>query len=296
MSDVSGVAVLGAGTMGRGIAEVAAVAGLPTALYDVSEEALRGALAAIEASLQRAVQAGRMPEPAARESLARLRPVADLAEAVAAADAVIEAVPEILDLKLDVFRRVSAAARPEALIASNTSTISISRMAVAVRGPERFVGMHFFNPVPRMALVEVVVGRETTEAAVERAVSLTRRLGKEPVVVQDSPGFATSRLGVVLGNEAMRMLEQGVASAADIDKAMRLGYNHPMGPLELADLVGLDARLNNCRSLHEALGEEHYRPPAILERLVAEGKLGRKAGRGFYQYDASGRKVEDGAS
>jgi 3-hydroxybutyryl-CoA dehydrogenase len=199
---------------------------------------------------------------------------------------VVEAVPEVLELKLDVLARIAAAAPPEALLATNTSTMSVTRLAEACGdGAPRVVGMHFFNPVHRMALVEVIAGRATSVGAVADALELAAALGKDPIVVRDVPGFVTSRLGLLLGNEAMRMVDEGVASAADIDKAMRLGYRHPMGPLELADLVGLDARLNNVRSMYELSGAEPYRPPAILERLVAEGRLGRKSGAGFYTYD-----------
>ncbi len=293
MPEIRTVTVIGAGTMGRGIAEVSAVAGFQTVLYDVDPGQLERAVAAIAANFDRAVAADppRLSADAAAAARARIRTTTDFDEAARAGDAAIEAVPELLDLKLDVFRRLDAAAAAGALLASNTSTMSITKLAGATGRPERVVGMHFFNPVPRLKLVEVIRGERSAQEAVDRAVELARRLGKDPIVVKDSPGFASSRLGVALGNEAMRMLEQGVASATDIDKAMRLGYNHPMGPLELADLVGLDARLNNARYLDGTLGEAQFQPPAILERLVAEGHLGRKTGRGFYHYDASGKKL-----
>jgi len=275
------VAVIGGGTMGRGIAGVALAAGLPTALVDVDAAALERARAAIERRLTRDLDA-----PLAAPALRALTLTTDLEAAVGGATAVVEAVPEVLELKLDVLARVAAAAPPEALLATNTSTMSVTRLAGACRDSPRVVGMHFFNPVHRMALVEVVAGRATSEATVTDAVELAAALGKDPIVVRDQPGFVTSRLGLLLGNEAMRMVDEGVASAADIDKAMRLGYRHPMGPLELADLVGLDARLNNVRNMYELSGAEPYRPPAILERLVAEGRLGKKSGAGFYTYDA----------
>jgi len=260
--------VIGAGTMGRGIAGVALAADLPVTLVEVDAEA----------------------RAAAREAIARRAPVERLTLTehldVADATAVIEAVPEIPALKADVLGRVAAAAPPGALLVTNTSTLSITGLAHACGGSPRFVGMHFFNPVHRMPLVEIIVGEATGEDAVADALALAERLGKDPVVVRDAPGFVTSRLGLLLGNEAMRMVEEGVASAADIDKAMRLGYRHPMGPLELADLVGLDARLNNLRSMCEQSGREDYRPPAILERLVAAGRLGRKSGHGFYRYES----------
>jgi 3-hydroxybutyryl-CoA dehydrogenase len=260
--------VLGGGTMGRGIAAAAMTAGYATTVVDVSDEAVAAARAAIERHVDADLSTATQIEPA-----------------VADAAVVIEAVPEILDLKRDVYARLAAAAPPGALLASNTSTMSVSGLAEACGNSERVVGMHFFNPVHRMPLLEIIVGRATSDATVEDALALAARLGKEPIVVRDVPGFVTSRLGLALGTEAMRLVEEGAASPADIDKAMRLGYRHPMGPLELADLVGLDARLNNLRSLYEQSGLDHYKPPAILERLVAEGRLGRKSGSGFFEYD-----------
>jgi 3-hydroxybutyryl-CoA dehydrogenase len=282
MSAGGRIAVLGGGTMGRGIASVALASGLETTVTDVSEEALDRARSAIAERLER---------DGAPDRLHALRLSTDLETAVAGATAVIEAVPEVVHLKLDVFARLRAAAPPDALLATNTSTMSVARLAEACGGAARVIGMHFFNPVHRMALVEIVVAPTTSEATVEDARALAATLGKEPIVVKDVPGFVTSRLGLLLGNEAMRMVQDGVASAADIDKAMRLGYRHPMGPLELADLVGLDARLNNARSMYEQSGLEQYRPPAVLERLVAAGHLGRKSGVGFYRYE-DGKPVE----
>jgi 3-hydroxybutyryl-CoA dehydrogenase len=275
--------VLGAGTMGRGIAAAALEAGYATTVVDLDAAALEAAREAIERRLGRDLGA-----TAAREGLGRLALGADLETAVGAAAVVIEAVPEVPDVKLDVFRRLQRSAAAGALLATNTSTMSVSRLAEACGGSPRVIGMHFFNPVHRMPLVEIIVGRATSDATLAEALALAARLEKEPIVVQDRPGFVTSRLGLVLGNEAMRLVEEGAASPADVDKAMRLGYRHPMGPLELADLVGLDARLNNVRSLYEQSGLEHFRPPAILERLVAEGRLGRKTGSGFHTYDESG--------
>jgi 3-hydroxybutyryl-CoA dehydrogenase len=254
------LAVIGAGTMGRGIAGVALAAGLETTLVDVDEHVLASA----------------------RDAIARHGDVAalTLSTALVPADVVIEAVPEVFDLKADVLRRAQGS-----LLVTNTSTLSITALARACGDPPRLIGMHFFNPVHRMRLVEVIVGEATEPGAVDAALALASTLGKDAVVVRDAPGFVTSRLGLLLGNEAMRMVEDGVASAQDIDKAMRLGYGHPMGPLELADLVGLDARLNNVRSMHAQSGDDRYAPPAILERLVADGRLGRKSGEGFYRYD-----------
>jgi 3-hydroxybutyryl-CoA dehydrogenase len=274
------VTILGAGTMGRGIAIAALDAGLEVTLVDVDPEVLDAARERIDGYL------GRHPREAGsdRPDRGTLHTETDLETAVGHADAVIEAVPEILELKLDIFGRLSAAPAGTLLV-SNTSTMSISRLADACGGSPDVVGMHFFNPAHKMPLVEVIVGDRTSERARDRAVILARALGKDPVVVRDVPGFVTSRLGLLLGTEAMRMVEEGVATAADVDKAMKLGYRHPMGPLELADLVGLDARLNNLRSMHERSGNDAYRPPAILVDLVGQGHLGRKTGRGFFSYD-----------
>ena len=277
------VVVIGAGTMGRGIAIACVTAGFPTTIVDVDAAVLAAAAGAATASI-----AKRSPEV---DVDALLSTSDDLERAVKGAGVVIEAVPEILPLKLDIFERLGRFAEPDALLASNTSTMSVTRLAGACARPERVVGMHFFNPAHRMPLVEVIHGSLTAWPAVEDAVTLARRIGKEPVVVRDVPGFVTSRLGLLLGNEAMRLVEEGVASADDVDKAMRLGYRHPMGPLELADLVGLDARLNNVRSMFEQVGNEQYRPPAILEQLVADGHLGCKTGRGFYRYGDDGTNL-----
>ena len=217
-------------------------------------------------------------------ALARLRGTGDAAEACAGADVVVEAVPEDLDLKRRVLSELAAHVEPTAVLASNTSSLSITAIAEGVPGPERVVGLHFFNPVHIMALVEVVRGDRTTERVVEAARDFSARLGKEPIVVRDSPGFASSRLGVFIGLEAIRMVEEGVASPQDIDRAMELGYRHPMGPLRLTDLVGLDVRLGIARYLHAELGER-FRPPALLERMVEEGRLGKKSGQGFYNWD-----------
>jgi 3-hydroxybutyryl-CoA dehydrogenase len=281
------IVVLGGGTMGRGIAAAALRSGLETTVVDVDRTVLETAREAIERRLERDVDAAD-----ASERMRGLHTVDDLEAAVPGATAVIEAVPEVADLKLDVFRRLGAVAPREALLASNTSTMSISRLAETCGNASRVIGMHFFNPVHRMALVEIVVAPSTSEAAVHDALALAETLGKDPIVVKDVPGFVTSRLGLLLGNEAMRMVEEGIASPGDIDKALRRGYGHPMGPLELADLVGLDARLNNVRSMYEQSQLEQYRPPAILERLVAAGRLGRKTGSGFYRYDEDGRRRE----
>jgi len=277
------VAVIGAGTMGHGIAQVAAMAGFETRLFDIDARAREHALALVEASLDRGVELGKV-EPAARNAaLESLSATGDVTEAAAGADLVIEAVPEDLELKRRVLREFEALVAPDAILASNTSSLSISRIGDGLRGPERLVGLHFFNPVHIMSLVELVRGDRTAERALEQGRTFAVALGKEPIIVNDSPGFASSRLGVAIGLEAIRMLESGVASAHDIDRAMELGYRHPMGPLRLTDLVGLDVRLRIARYLHSELGER-FRPPDLLERLVAEGKLGKKTGQGFYSW------------
>jgi 3-hydroxybutyryl-CoA dehydrogenase len=219
------------------------------------------------------------------EILGRIRSVPSIGAAVSGADLVIEAVPESLDLKRQVFREVEKLAPSTAVLASNTSSFRIGGIAEATSCADRVVGMHFFNPVPVMALLEVVRATDTSDETVTTALASGRRMGKEPIVVRDSPGFATSRLGVLLGLEAMRMLEEGVATAEDIDKAMTLGYRHPMGPLRLTDLVGLDVRLAIAEHLHRELGSEAFRPPPLLSRMVREGKLGKKTGQGFYRWE-----------
>jgi 3-hydroxybutyryl-CoA dehydrogenase len=279
------VAVLGAGTMGHGIAQVAAATGAVVKLYDLDPGAPGRALDRIRHNLDKGVSLGKVPEATRDGTLARLQPATGLAEAVRDADLVVEAAPESPEIKRALLADVEAAAREDAVLATNTSSLSIAELASGLRAPERFLGLHFFNPVHVMALVEVVWGPGTDPAVLERAVAFVRALGKEPVVVKDSPGFASSRLGVLLGLEAMRMVEEGVAEPEGIDKAMELGYRHPMGPLRLTDLVGLDVRLGIAEYLHEKLGSEAFRPPGILRRMVAEGKLGRKSGEGFYRWE-----------
>jgi 3-hydroxybutyryl-CoA dehydrogenase len=278
------VAVIGAGTMGHGIAYVAAVAGCEVRLTDARRAALPQALDKIEALLVGGVQRGKLAADEHAAIRTRISAEPQLSAAVADADIVVEAIVEDLALKQRLFADVERAAPPRALLASNTSSLSIGEIASAMTQPHRLIGMHFFNPVHVMKLVEVVTHGRDNRAAADRAVEFARRLGKEPIVVRDSPGFASSRLGVVLGLEAMRMLEQGVASAEDIDKAMELGYNHPMGPLKLTDLVGLDVRLAIAEYLHVTLGSAQYEPPKILRDKVKKGELGRKSGKGFYTW------------
>jgi 3-hydroxybutyryl-CoA dehydrogenase len=269
--------------MGHGIAQIAALAGYDVRLTDVSAEALESAMGRVEKQLDKGVELGKV-EPDVRDAaLGRLRATSDAAEAMAGAEIVVEAVPEVLELKQEILAGAAETVEPNTLLATNTSSLSITAIAEAVPGQERVVGMHFFNPVHIMALVEIVRGDRTAPDAVERAREAAERMGKTPIVVVDSPGFASSRLGIALGLEAIRMVEAGVASAEDIDRAMELGYRHPMGPLRLTDLVGLDVRLEIARYLHRELGDR-FRPPELLEQMVEEGKLGKKSGRGFYAW------------
>jgi 3-hydroxybutyryl-CoA dehydrogenase len=279
------VAVLGAGTMGHGIAQVCAMAGYDVALADAAPELARRGHDRIRANLEEGVKRGKLDAGTVAAHLARITVVDTLEDAAAAAAIIIEAVPEKPELKQDVLQRAEAAADAAALLGTNTSSLSIGGMQEWLQRPEQFIGLHFFNPVHINRLLEIVRGPATSDETVTRALELARRIGKQAVRVNDSPGFATSRLGVLLGLEAMRMVEEGVASAADIDTAMELGYRHPMGPLRLTDLVGLDVRLDIARYLHEKLGAEHFRPPRILEQMVAEGRLGRKSGSGFYEWN-----------
>ncbi len=279
------VAVIGAGTMGAGIAQVAAMAGHGTVLFDVDAGQLGRALRRIGAALEKGVRLGKVEAAVRDAALARLEVAERLEEAVGGADLVIEAAPESMPLKREIFAAVEGAGGAGAILATNTSSLSVTEMAAGLGGEERFLGLHFFNPVHIMALVEVVRGERTAPETLDRALGFVRGLGKEPIVVTDSPGFASSRLGVALGLEAIRMVEGGVAAPQDIDRAMVLGYRHPMGPLRLTDLVGLDVRLGIARYLHEALGSESFRPPALLEEMVARGHLGRKTGRGFYNWE-----------
>jgi 3-hydroxybutyryl-CoA dehydrogenase len=277
--------VMGAGTMGRGIAQVLAAGGLSVHLLDAAPGMAQAALAAIRADLEDGVRRGKVDAGAMQATLSRIAVEGDFRAIASQVDLVVEAVPEVLQLKVELFSRLGEACSSAALLATNTSSLSISRIAAGVPAPERVLGLHFFNPPQRMKLVEVVRGARTSAQAVDTALALAARLGKEAIVVKDSPGFATSRLGVALGLEAMRMVEESVASAADIDKAMELGYGHPMGPLRVSDLVGLDVRLAIAQTLHRELAVDSFRPPEILQRLVREGKLGRKSGEGFHRWE-----------
>ena len=283
------VAVLGAGTMGHGIAHVAAACGHQVALYDAAPGGAAAGRVKVERTLAKGIELGKVRAEDRDAALARLHVASTLAEACAGADLVIEAVPERLELKRALFAEVDRAAPAHALLATNTSSLPVAEIAAGLADPGRLVGMHFFNPVHLMKLLEVVHHPGASLAAVETAAALGRSWGKTPIVVKDSPGFASSRLGLVLGLEAIRMVEEGVASPEDIDTAMKLGYGHPMGPLELTDLVGLDVRLGIADYLSDAIGPA-FEPPELLRSLVAEGKLGKKTGEGFYRW-VDGKKV-----
>jgi 3-hydroxybutyryl-CoA dehydrogenase len=288
---IHAIAVLGAGTMGRGIAHVSALAGFATCLYDPDPAALAKAEAAIHRNLAKGVELKKVSAEAAARAQGALRLAERLPEAVSAADLVIESAPEDVALKMRLFQETDRLAPEHALLASNTSALSITEMAAATRRPQRFAGMHFFNPVHLMKLIELVRGLETSPATLASLRTVGERMGKEIVLINEAPGFVTSRINALIGNEAFRMLQEGVASAADIDKALKLGLNHPMGPFEMVDLVGLDVRLSILEFLHRTLGEA-YRPNQLLVQHVRAGRLGRKVGRGVYSYDEQGKRLE----
>jgi len=282
--EISTLAVVGAGTMGQGIAHVAALHGRSVRLVDVSEAVLQRALQTIAHNLERQVRKERITAAQKEETLGRITPATDLEAAVADVQLVIEAVPENPDLKAQVFERLDRAAPPEAILASNTSSISITWLAARTQRPARVIGMHFFNPVPVMQLVEIVRGLETSDATYETIYHLAEALGKTPVTVNDAPGFVSNRVLMPMINEAIYCVMEGVATPEDVDRVMKLGMNHPMGPLALADLIGLDVCLGIMEVLHRELGEDKYRPCPLLRKMVAAGRLGRKTGRGFYEY------------
>ena len=286
------VTVLGAGTMGHGIAHVCARAGIDTVLYDVDLGAVDNGLKLIRAHLETAVSAGELTEPEPDEVLSRIRRSSDLAIAVQGAQLIIEAGPESMDIKRGLFRLLEQRVGEDTIFATNTSSLSISELSTGMDHPARFLGVHFFNPVHEIDLVEVVWGVDTSEATRALIVEFVEAIGKHPIVVRDSPGFLSSRLGIVLCLEAIRMVEAGVTRPEDIDKAMGLAYGHPIGPLRLMDLVGLDVQMDAAIHLHKALGSEAFRPPKLLERMVEEGKLGKKSGEGFYSWKEDGRSDE----
>jgi 3-hydroxybutyryl-CoA dehydrogenase len=281
---VTRVAVLGAGIMGNGIAQVAAQAGLEVKMRDVEDRFLDKGMDAIKTSLGRMVKKEKISQADADAAVARITRTTDLAGAVKGVDVVIEAIPEIMSLKVETYAVMDKECPEEVIFASNTSGLSITELSAATGRPDRFIGMHFFNPVPMMQLIEIVRGYSTSEATIQVIRDLAARMGKESILVNDTPGFATSRLIGVLQNEAIHAYAEGIASAEDIDKGMRLGMNHPMGPLQLADFVGLDTVLHVMENLHAEYGDPKYRPPLLLRQMVRAGHLGRKTGKGFYDY------------
>ena len=278
------IAVLGAGTMGHGITQVAAAAGYKVIMRDMDMNAVARGVRSIEANLAKGIQLGKLTEEDRDDTLQRIRGTAKL-EDTREADLFIEAAPERMELKQEILRSVEALSNRDFIFATNTSSLSISEIASVSTRPASVVGLHFFNPVHLMRLIEIVTGNETSDETVEVVRQVARRMRKEPITVRDVPGFASSRLGIALGLEAMRMLEQNVASAKDIDTAMELGYNHPMGPLKLSDLIGLDVRLDIAEYLYRELKSETFRPPQILQKMVSEGKVGKKSGEGFYRWN-----------
>ncbi len=281
--EVKTIGVIGAGTMGRGIAYAAAYGGYRTILEDVSPEMLEQGIAYIRQNLEEGVARGKVTEEQRNIALANLTTSRSVEDLCREADLLIEAVPEEMEVKLEIFTIFDKFALPAAILASNTSSLSITELAAITFRAENCIGMHFFNPVPKMKLLEIVRALETSEATVQACAEVGRRMGKEVVVIRESPGFITSRINAMIGNEAFYMLQEGIASAEDIDKALKLGLNHPMGPFELVDLVGLDVRLNILEYLHKTLGEK-YRPSPLLSQYVKAGRLGRKSGRGVYDY------------
>lgn len=277
------ITVLGAGTMGHGIAHAAASSGYETTLYDVSDAQLAKARGQIDAVFKKAVELGKATSADADAGMASLSVTSDIAAALSGTDFVIEAAPERIDLKMQLIADIDRHAPATAIVATNTSALSITEMAGASANPARVAGMHFFNPVHRMKLVEIVRALHSSDAALEAIETVAKTMGKETVVVRESPGFITTRVNATIGNEAFYMLMEGVASARDIDKALKLGLNHPMGPFELVDLVGLDTRLSILEYLHKSMGEK-YRPCPLLADYVKQGRLGRKVGRGVYEY------------
>jgi 3-hydroxybutyryl-CoA dehydrogenase len=283
MAEVKTIAVIGAGTMGRGVAHAAALGGYRTILEDILPNALRRAESEIRANLDKAVELGKVTAGDADAALNRLEYAGSVDEAARQADLVIEAVPEEMESKIEIFTLLDKICRPTTVLASNTSSLSLTEIASVTYRAKKIVGMHFFNPVHKMKLLEIVRALETEDDTLATAVNVGKRMGKEVVVIKESPGFVTSRINAMIGNEAFYMLQEGVASAEDIDKALKLGLNHPMGPFELVDLVGLDTRLHILEYLHKTLGEK-FRPAPLLVQYVKAGRLGRKSGRGVFEY------------
>ena len=291
--DIRTVAVIGAGTMGAGIAQICGQVGWKTLLYDAFPEGLERGMEQINSFWDKGIARGKTTEEQKSEWSTNLHPTDSLDEAVSEADLVIEAVPEIMKLKQDIFQQIDSTAPAHAILGSNTSGLPIGEIAQVTSRPQNVIGMHFFNPVPLMALLELIRHDGTSEETIEAAQNIAEHLGKTSILVRDVPGFATSRLGVVLGNEAIRMLADGVASASDIDTAMRLGYRHPMGPLELTDLVGLDVRRDILNNLAKAFDDSRYLPHPLLNKLVEDGELGKKTGRGIYDWSNGEKNNRD---
>ena len=285
------ISIFGAGTMGHGIAQIMAQQGYRVLLGDVKQDLLDTAIDRVKKSLQKLAEKGKIDQDEAKGTLSRITGTTDMEKVAGNADFLIEAIPERLDAKKELFRQLDKVCRVETIFATNTSTLSITEIASVTERPERFIGMHFFNPVPLTSMVEIVKGLLTSDEITELTRKLVLDLGREPIIVKDSPGFASSRLGVALFLEASRMLEEGVASAEDIDKAMKLGYGHRMGPFETCDLVGLDARLNNINALYEATHDPLWQPPQLLKQLVSASYLGKKPGSkgGYYAYFGLGK-------
>ena len=283
MAQIKTVTVVGAGIMGRGIAHAAALGGYRTILEDILPTSLRRAESEIRANLDKAVELGKVSKSDADAAFGRIEFASSIEDAARAADLVIEAVPEELESKIEIFTLLDKVCRPETILASNTSSLSVTEIASVTYRAKKCVGMHFFNPVHKMKLLEVVRALETDQETLDAAAEVGRKMGKEVVVIREAPGFITSRINAMIGNEAFYMLQEGIASAQDIDKALKLGLNHPMGPFELVDLVGLDTRLHILEYLHKSLGEK-FRPCPLLVQYVKAGRLGRKSGRGVYDY------------
>jgi 3-hydroxybutyryl-CoA dehydrogenase len=291
VAQVKTVAVIGAGTMGRGIAHVAALGGYRTILEDLLPNALRKAESEIRTNLDKAVDLGKVTAADASAAVARLEYAGSIEQAAREADLVIEAVPEEMESKIEIFTLLDKICRPDTILASNTSSFSVTEISSVTYRAKKCVGMHFFNPVHKMKLLEVVRALDTDDDTIATVATVGKRMGKEVVVIKESPGFITSRVNAMIGNEAFYMLQEGIASAEDIDKALKLGLNHPMGPFELVDLVGLDTRLHILDYLHKALGEK-YRPAPLLVQYVKAGRLGRKCGRGVFEYPHGGSGIK----
>lgn len=290
MAEIKTIAVIGAGIMGRGIAHVAALGGYRTVLEDLLPAALRKAEGEIRANLDKAVELKKVSAEEADAALGRIEYAGSVEQAAREADLVIEAVPEEMESKIEIFTLLDKICRPGTILASNTSSLSVTEIASVTYRAKKCLGMHFFNPVHKMKLLEIVRALETDDETITAAAEVGRRMGKEVVVIKESPGFITSRINAMIGNEAFYMLQEGIASAVDIDKALKLGLNHPMGPFELVDLVGLDTRLHILEHLHKTLGEK-YRPAPMLVQYVKAGRLGKKSGRGVYEYAADQAKA-----